>query len=1052
MGFGPINNCNDLTYLENQDGTVSVFMSLGSVLIPSVITETCCLAKGYKFDNNNQKCYWKDSLFCNIEDTYKITLNPVGDDAALFFLNDDEKCKLNIEFDYLFKFDCQKMLNLYSNPDTIENTFLSSTIKNQIDNLNLQITQQEILCSFLENQISAVTYQINTTPYSITCQGSSSQESSGVNTDNAPLGNFNNSGFGNIGPINTSLTGLTPINSSSPISPLDVDTQLIYCLTDAGLDTWQSIIGPINYVKFLFGDNETYTCQDVDNIVNQNLTSPEVLLNECEIPIDTKSSLISQLNELKAQQTECNEKLTSLQNEVLILEESGGLITTLCNEPINMLETLDVTMLVEYLDDNNNLISLYEGIDLFPAIGNGELYNYLTANNESGFYICDSQNCSALIFDKDLNIIPPAQNSCQSVVSSILEDLFVESGLVNNQTNIDTFNSSIPKDAFSSKWKHYSLLIEDENIINEIKNKKIKISLNINHTCGDVCILLDNIKINKECEKLTKTEIFVTTCPGFDLERIVDNKKSWVDSIENRDFEILNSKDFNPIRQTNYDSNDERLIINSKEIDLDINIASAIENSVWCYTIDNECILSGETLCNPCDNEDYYSGFGNSLSVCCGDNTVKINELLSSTITESTSFEEFKYFLKTELIDVKNRQTLSSYPTLKLLYDRYLNSQYYCGTLSSAFSYLTMEEFSNLIGDYWVDLVEQVIPSTTIWGSVKIYSNTIFDQQKHQYKSYTSFFCDNPLFGEKVLSPINSISGQCTNVDVDILNISTGATWSTLPSKTNICDTLCISQMNFGSEFIGNVTILGDSTSCDNNGGLNSCDMNLNVEIDGYTVTAIVTNFTGILNYEWSNGGVNPVETFSVFGNYTLTVTDENCCSKTIEFYIPKTLKACWYSLPDSIEWIENGFDSYGITGYTYSIDSFILNGVELITGSTPTYTLTELNYATVPTNTGITYTNFVTFLNDTFNALNLTDYKAQISLNNINNELEKYNGFYLIRPLGDEFDIYVSETNNMDIIYSENSVTDSFSQGQPTKYRKVICDNINLVDNTVIE
>ena len=91
MGFGPIINCNDLTYLENQDGTVSVFMSLGSVLIPSVITETCCLAKGYKFDNNNQKCYWKDSLFCNIEDTYKITLNPVGDDAALFFLNDDEK-------------------------------------------------------------------------------------------------------------------------------------------------------------------------------------------------------------------------------------------------------------------------------------------------------------------------------------------------------------------------------------------------------------------------------------------------------------------------------------------------------------------------------------------------------------------------------------------------------------------------------------------------------------------------------------------------------------------------------------------------------------------------------------------------------------------------------------------------------------------------------------------------------------------------------------------------------------------------------------------------
>jgi hypothetical protein len=72
----------------------------------------------------------------------------------------------------------------------------------------------------------------------------------------------------------------------------------------------------------------------------------------------------------------------------------------------------------------------------------------------------------------------------------------------------------------------------------------------------------------------------------------------------------------------------------------------------------------------------------------------------------------------TELIDVKSRQTLSGYPTLKALYDRYLNSENYCLTTSSKFDYLTVNEFAGLIGDYWVDIVEQVMPATTIWGRV----------------------------------------------------------------------------------------------------------------------------------------------------------------------------------------------------------------------------------------------------------------------------------------------------------------------------------------------
>jgi hypothetical protein len=35
--------------------------------------------------------------------------------------------------------------------------------------------------------------------------------------------------------------------------------------------------------------------------------------------------------------------------------------------------------------------------------------------------------------------------------------------------------------------------------------------------------------------------------------------------------------------KTNYNINDTRLVLNSKEVDLDICIASGIEHDVWCY-------------------------------------------------------------------------------------------------------------------------------------------------------------------------------------------------------------------------------------------------------------------------------------------------------------------------------------------------------------------------------------------------------------------------------------------------------------------------------------
>ena len=74
----------------------------------------------------------------------------------------------------------------------------------------------------------------------------------------------------------------------------------------------------------------------------------------------------------------------------------------------------------------------------------------------------------------------------------------------------------------------------------------------------------------------------------------------------------------------------------------------------------------------------------------------------------------------------------------------YLNASNCGEDLSGKFTYNTMFEFMDKIGDYWLDLIEQVVPATTIWegcdNSGKIYRNTIFDNNKFNYKRYSLNF------------------------------------------------------------------------------------------------------------------------------------------------------------------------------------------------------------------------------------------------------------------------------------------------------------------------
>lgn len=168
--------------------------------------------------------------------------------------------------------------------------------------------------------------------------------------------------------------------------------------------------------------------------------------------------------------------------------------------------------------------------------------------------------------------------------------------------------------------------------------------------------------------------------------------------------------------------------------------------------------------------------------------------------------------------------------------------------------------------------------------------------------------------------------------------------------------------------------------------------------------------------------------------NYFTTLMDfglviycdcDNVYGTTLDgyFYAACCHKCCFFNMVESPEFI-NGVIECGIepwlTGVTISIDSLIVNGTQQITtpvsididDNSVNWVLADNNIVsgcTIGSVTGITYTNIVDMLNDTFTTLGLTEYSAQIALNqNAFVSGNSYNGFYLMWPKNDTFEITI--------------------------------------------
>jgi hypothetical protein len=198
---------------------------------------------------------------------------------------------------------------------------------------------------------------------------------------------------------------------------------------------------------------------------------------------------------------------------------------------------------------------------------------------------------------------------------------------------------------------------------------------------------------------------------GFGLTRTYDNNKSWTDN------ELGLRRNTEAGYNAYYVVNNEKLVLNAKNVDLGLNMGQGIIYDIWDMSKKYNYPFPSTGLTSPYP---YPEGI---------DWTV-----INPKPKEKTFFEFAQTFYR-NMINVRNRQTITDgkgggYPTLQSVYWKYLNSEESVGIPSNKYTYQKMIDFTNGIGDYWMKLIEQMIPASTIWMGGQKMENNVLQRQK----------------------------------------------------------------------------------------------------------------------------------------------------------------------------------------------------------------------------------------------------------------------------------------------------------------------------------
>jgi len=202
---------------------------------------------------------------------------------------------------------------------------------------------------------------------------------------------------------------------------------------------------------------------------------------------------------------------------------------------------------------------------------------------------------------------------------------------------------------------------------------------------------------------------------GFKLQKVVDNKKSWLEN----DDKIRAS--FDGDYDAYYYIDNEKLALNVKNIDLFLNPSQGMAYDVWVQSrkYDYPIPESGLTVGYPVPGGVDWT-------------------YIDPKPKEKTFFEFYQTFWE-NMINVRNRQYITDgktggYPTLQSIWWKYIEQESTINVPNNKYTYQKLIDYVEGIGPYWMKLVEQMVPATTIWNTGVKLENSIFQKQKFVYR------------------------------------------------------------------------------------------------------------------------------------------------------------------------------------------------------------------------------------------------------------------------------------------------------------------------------
>lgn len=231
-----------------------------------------------------------------------------------------------------------------------------------------------------------------------------------------------------------------------------------------------------------------------------------------------------------------------------------------------------------------------------------------------------------------------------------------------------------------------------------------------------------NINIQTSLEPFTYGEKYLDTFrrfkymeEGFKLTKTNDNIKSWV-STDNK-LRVSDQGNYNAY----YYVDDERLVINSKNIDIFLNSSLGILYDVWDESVRYDYPIPNTGLTTP------YPIIGG------------VDWTVINPKPKNKTFFEFAQTFWKNMINVRNRMYITDgktggYPTLQSIFWKYIESNNTVGIPNNEYTYQKLIDYLDGINQYWIKLIEQMLPATTIWNTGNKLENSIFHRQKYAYK------------------------------------------------------------------------------------------------------------------------------------------------------------------------------------------------------------------------------------------------------------------------------------------------------------------------------